>query len=137
MAVPKTPAYVHVGRRPDPRLDRLRKFFAGLGCPALPYAPAFLEAADSAALDWRLLPSLSYVESTGGKTAHNNNIFGWDSGKAKFTSPVAAIQAVADRLSHGERYQDKTLDQKLAVYNPIFGYARRVKSIMRRIAPTE
>jgi len=88
-------------------------------------------------LDWRLLPSLSYVESTGGKTARDNNFFGWDSGRAKFSSPVAAIRAVAERLSRGERYHDKTLDQKLAIYNPISGYARKVKSVMRRISPSE
>ena len=137
VSIPQLPASTFVGHRQDPRLDILRRFFAGIGCPAVEYAPAFLEAADSSALDWRLLPSLSYVESTGGKAARNYNFFGWDSGRAKFSSPVAAIQAVAYRLSHGERYQDKTLDQKLAIYNPISGYARKVKSIMRRIAPSE
>jgi hypothetical protein len=40
-------------------------------------------------------------------------------------------------LSRSARYQDKTLDQKLATYNPIPGYARKVKSVMRRIAPSE
>jgi len=137
MSIPRLPACVFVGHRQDPRLDVLRKFFVGAGCPALRYAPEFLEAADNSALDWRLLPSISYVESTGGKAAHDNNFFGWDSGRAKFSSPVAAIQAVAERLSHGSRYHDKTLDQKLAIYNPISGYARKVKSVMRRIALSE
>jgi hypothetical protein len=137
VSMPRLPAYAFVRYREDPRLDSLRRFFAGLGCPALQYAPEFLEASDSFSLDWRLLPSLSFVESTGGKAARNNNFFGWDSGRAKFSSPVAAIQAVASRLSNGQRYQDKTLDQKLAVYNPLPGYARKVKSIMRRIAPSE
>jgi hypothetical protein len=131
------PGHAFVGYRQDPRLNILRRFFAEIGCPALRYAPAFLEAADDFALDWRLLPSLSYVESTGGKAARNNNFFGWDSGRAKFSSPAAGIQTVAYRLSHGERYHDKTLDEKLAIYNPKSGYARKVKSIMRRIAPSE
>jgi hypothetical protein len=137
VAMPQLPAYAFVSHRPDPRLDILRKFFAGIGCPALQYAPAFLEASDSFSLDWRLLPSLSFLESTGGKAARNNNFFGWDSGRAKFASPIAAIQAVASRLGRGSRYQDKTLEQKLAIYNPIPGYARKVKSIMLRIAPSE
>jgi hypothetical protein len=133
----RLPGHASVGHRQDPRLDILRRFFAEIDCPALGYAPAFLEAADVFALDWRLLPSLSYVESTGGKAARSNNFFGWDSGRAKFSSPAAGIQTVAYRLSHGERYQDKTLDEKLAIYNPQSGYARKVKSIMRRIAPSE
>jgi hypothetical protein len=137
VCMPQLPAYGFVSQHRDPRLDTLRKFFAGVGCPVLPYAPEFLEAADSFSLDWRLLPSISFVESTGGKAARNNNLFGWDSGRAKFLSPVAAIQSVAYRLSRGARYQDKTLDQKLATYNPIPGYARKVKSVMRRIAPSE
>jgi hypothetical protein len=137
VSMPPLPAYASVSHRQDPRLDILRGFFAGMGCPALQYAPAFLEAADNFSLDWRLLPSLSFVETTGGKAARDNNFFGWDSGRAKFPSPVAAIQAVASRLSRGERYHDKTLEQKLAIYNPIPGYARKVTSIMRRIAPSE
>jgi hypothetical protein len=137
VATQQLPAYELVGRRPDPRLENLRRFFAGFGCPALAYAPAFLDAADSFSLDWRLLPSLSYVESTGGKASQGNNFFGWDSGRARFASPVAAIRAVAARLSEGPRYQGKTLDQKLAMYNPVPGYAHKVKSIMRQIAPSE
>src|ERR1035437_8671229 len=111
----RLPGHASVGYRQDPRLDILRWFFAEIDCPALGDAPVFLEAGDACALDWRLMPSLSYIESTGGKAARNNNFFGWDSGRAKFPSPVAGIQTVAYRLSHGERYHDKTLDEKLAI----------------------
>jgi hypothetical protein len=137
LSVPQLPAYALAVRHQDPRLERIRKFFAGIGCPATEYATAFLSASDAFSLDWRLLPSLSYVESTGGKTARNNNFFGWDSGRAKFDSPAIAIQTVASRLSRGDHYQGKTLEQKLAAYNPVPGYARKVKAIMRRIAPSE
>ena len=123
--------------RNDPRLESLRKFFRNADCPAQHYAAAFLEAADHYALDWRLLPSISYVESTGGKAARNNNLFGWDSGRARFASPVAGIHAVGYRLSHSDLYKDKKLDKLLATYNPNLEYGRKVKSVMRRIAPTE
>src|SRR5450755_2155865 len=99
--------------RNDPRLATLRSFFHNADCPAAEYAAAFLEAADYNELDWRLLPSLSYVESTGGKWARNNNLFGWDSGRAHFPSPVAGIRAVGYRLSHSELYKDKELDKLL------------------------
>ena len=123
--------------RSDPRLETLRTFFRNAACPAVEYAAAFLEAADYNELDWRLLPSLSYVESTGGKSAHNNNLFGWDSGRAQFRSPIAGIQAVAYRLSHSNLYKDKELDELLATYNSNAEYGRKVKSVMRRIAPAE
>src|SRR6187399_1440798 len=123
--------------RNDPRLESHRTFFRNAACPAEHYATAFLEAADHYQLDWRLLPSLSYVESTGGKSARHNNLFGWDSGKAHFPSPVAGIHAVGYRLSHSDLYKDKELDKLLATYNPNVDYGRKVKSVMRRIAPSE
>ena len=123
--------------RNDPRLESLRKFFRNGECPAERYAAAFLEAADHYELDWRLLPSLSFVESTGGKSARHNNLFGWDSGKAHFPSPVAGIHAVGYRLAYSDLYKDKKLDKLLATYNPKVDYGRKVKSIMRRIAPSE
>ena len=123
--------------RDDPRLPALRQFFAKAGCPALYYATVFLEAADVYKLDWRLLPSISYIESTGGKFAKNNNFFGWDSGKASFDTPVQAIHHVGYRLSHSSRYRAKNVDMLLASYNPDAEYAAKVKSVMRRIAPLE
>ena len=121
----------------DPRLERLRKFFAKFDCPAHKYAAVFLEAADDYDLDWRLLPSLSYVESTGGKSALHNNWFGWDSGRAKFSTPVAAVHTIGYRLAHSATYRDKDLDALLYTYNPNAEYAAKVKSVMRRIAPSE
>jgi hypothetical protein len=123
--------------RNDPRLSTLRNFFRSGECPAEKYAAVFLEAADVNELDWRLLPSLSFIESTGGKTARNNNMFGWDSGRAKFPSPMAGIRAVGYYLSHSYRYKDKALDKVLATYNPDSEYGRKVKSVMRRISPSE
>ena len=137
MPAPKPAAYEFTARLQDPRLSVLQRFFRALGCPALGYAPAFLEASDSFSLDWRLLPSLSFVETTCGKAAKDNNLFGWDSGRATFASPVAAIREVAERLSRSARYQGKTLEQKLALFNRTPGYGSQVKKTMRRIAPAE
>jgi len=123
--------------RNDPRFETLRSFFSKLGCPAWKYAATFLEAADDYALDWRLLPSISLLESTGGKAAPNNNLFGWDAGRAHFSSPAAGIHTVGFRLSHSDAYKDKDLDALLNTYNPGGEYAAKVKSVMRRIAPSE
>jgi len=123
--------------RNDPRLETLRKFFSKLDCPAWKYAASFLEVADDYALDWRLLPSLSYVESTGGKAARNNNLFGWDSGRASFASPAEAIHIIGYNLSHNRLYRNKTLDALLNTYNPNSEYGAKVKSVMLRIAPSK
>jgi len=123
--------------RQDPRFHSIRAFFEKFGCPAREYAHVFLEAADDYNLDWRLLPSLSWVESTGGKFSPNNNLFGWDSGRASFRTPAASIHMVGFRLAYSSLYRDKALDQLLMTYNPSAEYAARVKSVMRRIAPLE
>lgn len=123
--------------RHDPRLRTLQRFFGKAGCPAQKYSDAFLEAADTYDLDWRLLPSISFVESTGGKAARNNNFFGWDSGRAAFPTPTAGIHAVGYRLAHSELYRDKDVDGILATYNPNADYAAKVKSVMRQISRSE
>jgi hypothetical protein len=123
--------------RDDPRFDTLSKFFHQTECPAEEYTSEFLKAADANQLDWRLLPSLSFVETTGGKGARNNNLFGWDSGRTHFPTPVAGIHEVGYQLGHASAYKNKELDTLLEVYNPGTEYAQKVKSVMRRISPTE
>jgi len=121
----------------DARLDALRGFFDKADCPAREYSQAFLDAADDYSLDWRLLPSISFVESTGGKAAPYNNIFGWDNGRSKFSSPTAAIWGVAYQLGESKLYRDRSIDQLLSLYNPNPGYGARVKSVMQQIAALE
>jgi len=120
--------------RSDPRLKPLKNFFQRASCPAVKYVTAFLEAADRYDLDWRLLPSISYLESTGGKSAPNNNLFGWDSGRAQFASPAASIHEVGYQLSHSALYRNKDTDGILATYNSNAEYAARIKLVMRSIA---
>lgn len=123
--------------RSDPRFVSVRHFFTQCDCPAAEYAADFIMVADEFALDWRLLPSLSFVESTGGKASPHNNLFGWDSGKAHFPSPSAAIRSVGSYLATSSLYRTKSLDQILALYNPHRDYAQKVKSVMQRIGPVQ
>jgi hypothetical protein len=117
----------------DPRLSRLQKFFGDRDCPLREAAKDFLIAADQNHLDWRLLPSISMIESSGGKDYTNNNVFGWASCKERFTSVRAGIHYVAAQLGRSRRYRGKDLDTKLQMYNPVPEYAMRVKSVMRAI----
>jgi len=137
VAPQQVPAHPAPGCRRDSRLETLRRFFRKCGCPAGMYSSVFLEAADDYALDWRLLPSISYVETTGGKAARNNNLFGWDSGRAHFPSLTLGIHAVAYHLAHSVLYRDKNLDGMLAAYNHSPAYRQKVKSVMKRIAASE
>ena len=121
----------------DRRLLCLQRFFAQADCPAFHLADVFLQAADDNHLDWRLLPSLSFVETGGGKAASNNNLFGWDCGRARFDSFAAGIHQVGFHLAHRSLYRHKNVAQILAVYNPNPDYGQLVTSVMRQIAPTE
>lgn len=121
----------------DGRLEALRHFFQKFDCPAEAYAIEFLEAADTYKLDWRLLPSISFVESTGGKVAPNNNMFGWDNGHAHFLSPKAGIYEVGYNLAYSDTYKNKDLDTVLTLYNPVGPYAHAVKSVMQQITAVQ
>ncbi len=131
LADPQVPA---VKVRQDPRQVALKTFFGNRDCPAGSLAHVFIAEADRHSLDWRLLPGISMVESTGGKHARNNNLFGWASGKASFISMSHAIHVVASNLANSPTYRAKSVDAMLETYNPNSNYAHRVKAVMRLIA---
>ena len=142
LAMPVVAANAHLPNPPeqpskDYRLQRLKVFFSKLECPIAKFASDFLTAADRNALDWRLLPSISVIESGGGKNYRNNNIFGWDSCREFFPSVRAGIHQVAERLSHSPLYRHKDVDHILATYNPEPEYAARVKALMRELSAPE
>ncbi|MBV8820305.1 MAG: glucosaminidase domain-containing protein [Acidobacteriaceae bacterium] len=120
----------------DPRTIRLRHFFEAHGCPLRRFAEDFIEEADRNMLDWRLLPSISFVESSGGKYQKNNNVFGWDSCRVGFTSIRAGIREVAAQLGRGKLYRGKNLNAVLKTYNPRPEYAVKVKAVMNSLGPT-
>lgn len=121
----------------DPRLLRLQQFFEKRDCPLREVAADFLAAADLNALDWRLLPSISFIESSGGKDYRNNNVFGWDTPLQNFSSIREGILYVAAQLSQADRYKNKSLDGKLRTYNPNPAYPHKVMAVMRALGPSE
>ncbi len=121
----------------DTRFLLLNEFFEERDCPAQEYAAHFLAAADRHKLDWRLLPSISLVESSGGKYYRNNNILGWDNGRQEFPSVRSGIYHVASRLANSKFYRNKTTEQMLRVYNPNPGYGGLVQRVMRQVGPLE
>ena len=121
----------------DLREAILRRFFSENHCPAAEYAAVFIQEADDHSLDWRLLPSLSVIETGGGRHAPNNNLFGWANGMTSFESFTAAIHHVATFLEIGKPYRGKDLDGKLLAYNHRPDFKAVVMNVMRQIAPSQ
>jgi hypothetical protein len=119
----------------DPRLVKLRGFLLERESPISHLAEDFILAADQNGLDWRLLPSIAMVESSGAKYYINNNIFGWDNGKIRFRSVHSSIYEVALSISSMRCYRGKDLDAMLWTYNPIEGYNARIKKAIRALDP--
>lgn len=121
----------------DPRLLRLQQYFEKRDCPLREMAADFLAAADLNALDWRLLPSISMIESSGGKDYRNNNVLGWDSCRESFSSVGDGIRYVAAQLASSHRYKNKSLEGKLRTYNPNPAYPHKVKAVMQALGPSD
>jgi hypothetical protein len=120
-------------RDPDPRSVRLEAFFKAYDCPGPLHVQEYLRAADSHALDYRLLPAISLVESTCGAFERLNNRWGWDSVQSGFPSVPAGIDYITEQLAENPRYKGKTVREKLFTYNPYKGYVRQVERLMRQI----
>ncbi len=118
----------------DPRVTRLKQFFTKRDCPVHKFAEDFVSAADENNLDWRLLPSISFLESGGGKDFVKNNVLGWDSCKQGFASIPVGIHTVARSLGKSTVYRNKDLNTVLRIYNPRGNYPEKVKSVMRTIS---
>ncbi len=82
-----------------------------------------------------LLPSISLIESSGGKSFRNNNIFGWNQGLGVFPTIRSGIHEVAFKLGKSSLYRNRDVYGKLRLYNPDAAYAQRVVAVMNKISP--
>jgi hypothetical protein len=122
----------------DTRRLALLQYFQGCACPAARWADTFVREADRQGLDWRLVASISMVESTGGKRYKNHNILGWKSAAAQFRSEAAGIEYVSSRLGHSPLYNGKTVAQMLRTYNSARrNYVALVTGVMHQLASIE
>jgi hypothetical protein len=119
----------------DVRAVKLGIFFEKRNCPLKPYIDDFITAADKYELDYRLLPSISTIESQCGKIypAKTFNPFGWGSARIGFESIPAAIDYISGQLATGRYYAGKTIEKKLATYCPNVTYPQRVLKLMQEI----
>ncbi len=120
-------------REDDPRLEMLRRFFHTMNSPLEKLASVFIAEADAHELDWRLLPGLSFVESSSGRAGRGNNIFGWNNGKSTFRTISEGIHVVATSLASSPIYRGKGLIEKLQTYNRNPKYVASVQIVMSQI----
>ncbi|MFC1649857.1 hypothetical protein ACFL2C_04070 [Patescibacteria group bacterium] len=89
---------------------KLRSFLQTYNSPISNQAEIFVKSANDNGLDWRLVPSITGVESTFGKHIPSNsyNAYGWANGKYAFESWEESIDHVSKTLK--EKYIDRGAD---------------------------
>lgn len=91
----------------DTRVIALHLFLIDYNSPMAPYAAVFVEAADQAGLDWRLLPAIAGVESAFGRIIPTNsyNAWGWKGAAngdfSSFSSWEEAIRYITAQIAIG------------------------------------
>jgi Mannosyl-glycoprotein endo-beta-N-acetylglucosaminidase len=133
----------------DTRADRIDAYFAKYDTPLAGQGKHFVVAADKNGIDWKLLPAIAMMESSGGQhEAKKFNPFGWNCPKTcrhGFASYAEAILTVAENLGGNNQrtakyYADKSVKQILETYNPPSvrpDYVPLVMGIMKKIEKIE
>ena len=115
----------------DDRGAKIDAYFAQWDLPLAGYGDEMVAASDKYGIDWRILPALAMLETTGGKNLCENtrggminkNAFGFGGCSLYFSTFEQAFDAVAKTISgNGEKtshlYKDKSIEEILEVYNP-------------------
>jgi hypothetical protein len=134
----------------EQRAAKIDAFYAKKGnLPLTGQGIMFVKYADKYDIDWRLVASKAYHESTAGKFACRKdkyNVFGWGSCRGeKFDSYEDAIETVSRNLGgHNPNtsyfYKGKSVDEIIDAYNPPSvraNYKKLIKGTMNAIAKTE
>lgn len=111
----------------DNRVAKIEAYYNRHDLPLAAYAQEFVDAADTYDIDWRLLPAIGFIESTGGKFSCQTatySPFGWGSCTINFDSYEHAIDVVSMNLGgHNPNtayfYKDKSLKEVLYAYNSV------------------
>lgn len=114
----------------DARIAKLVSFFKAYDCPEPYHVTSYLRAADANALDYRLLPVISILESSCGKYQRKNNHWGW--GSNSFSSVGAGIEFITKQLVAGY-FKDRNTQEKLSLYNPRPIYAKLATKLLKQV----
>ncbi|MFM7088024.1 MAG: hypothetical protein ACKOW9_00610 [Candidatus Paceibacterota bacterium] len=136
----------------ETRIAAINEYFEKRDMPLAGYGEKFMKASEANGLDWRLLPAISVIETTGGKALCKRlppeekwNPFGWGSCKIGFSSFEEAIEVVGRNLGGNNPrtaryYKDKTNKEILDAYNPpsiVPDYSQKVLRVMEVIGPLD
>ncbi len=123
-------------KKVDCRVIAVRNYLQSIGAPLATHANTFVKVADTYGLDYRLLPAISVIESTGGKFLFRPyNPFGW--GRRGFASFDQAIWHVGRGIRTGYYNKGFTNPYAIAkVYCPPNSneWARKVVYVQWRIS---
>ena len=132
-AVVDIPVIVEV----DDRVLAVEEYFKKWDLPLAEYAETFVEVADENGLDFRLLPAIAMIESTGGKRCLGNNPFGFlYRDFENFDEAIRYVgKAIAGKSTHRAWKEGMTTEEILWVYNGTVNpnYPSKVLSVMERI----
>jgi len=128
----------------DHRVKKLREFLEKYNSPLADQAQTFIDQADKNDLDWKLLPSISGVESTFGQYAPSSCYNGWGYGIYQnhltcFASYEEAITTISKALR--ETYINQWGDYDIYAigrhYAASPAWAGKVNYFMNEIEPFE
>lgn len=128
------------------KAEAIDSYFESRNMPLSGYGMKMIEEAEKNNLDWRLIPAISVIETTGGKFMCKNpkapnNPFGWGSCKFGFESIDIAIETIAKNLGGNNPktakfYAGKDIEGILKSYNPpsvVPDYSTKVMKVMELI----
>lgn len=114
------------------KVRKIQNFYARWNSPMAANAEYIVEVSEQFGIDYRLLPAISIVESSGGKHCFRSyNPFGW--GKSGFNSFDQAIYTVGSGLANG--YKTSNPYSIAPKYNPVTpdSWANKVSSLMSQM----
>ena len=119
----------------DRKVSEVRRLLKSYNAPLAANAEDFVRAAEIYKIDYRLMPSISIVESSGGKHLFRRyNPFGW--GSKNYPSFKVAIYDVARGLGNYYKAGRDTPEEIGRRYNPVTPtqWAGKVRKLMGKMA---
>lgn len=128
------------------KAELIDQYYEKRDMPLYGYGRKMVEAAEANDIDWRLIPAISVIETTGGKNLCKNpkakfNPFGWGSCKIGFKNFDHAIETIARNLGGNNPktahyYDEKTTLEIINKYNPpsiVPDYSKKIFKVMNTL----
>jgi len=124
------------------RADKLKRYFEIQESPLATQASEIVAISDARGIDFRLLPAISMVESSGCKNyiRSTNNCFGWGNGRIRFDSILWGFSIVGDKLQTLPAYKrwmesPERIERLASVYCPVDkeAWTQKIRGVMESI----